>query len=144
MNMTTIFPTDNTDFTTRLTTYHVSASRHSHNTGAHVDRGANGGITGDDCHVIEQDPNGCYINIKGIDNHVMEQCPIVMAGGVANSNRGPIILIVHQFTLAGKGTSILSLPQMEWYSIEVDGKSIKVGGKQCLTMNDGFVVPLDM
>ena len=104
----------------------------SHNTGALIDRGANGGITGDDCHVIEQDPNGCYINVKGIDNHVMEQHPIVMAGGIANSNRGPIILIMHQFALAGKGTSILSSPQMEWYNVEVDDKSLKVGVSSAL------------
>ena len=33
---------------------------------------------------------------------------------------------------------------MEWYKVEVDGKSIKVGGKQQLTMLDGFIIPLDI
>ena len=112
VNMTTVFPTDNTNVSTEMTTYHVSASRHSHNTGALVDCSTNGGITGDDCHVIEQDPNGCYVNVEGINNHVMEQRPIIMAGGIANSNRGPIILIMHQFALAGKGRSILSSLQI--------------------------------
>ena len=31
---------------------------------------------------------------------------------------------------------------MEWYKVDVDDKSIKVGGKQRLTMLHGFVIPL--
>ena len=33
---------------------------------------------------------------------------------------------------------------MEWYSIKVNDKSVKVGGTQCLTTLDGFAIPLDM
>jgi len=38
---------------TALSTYHVLASRCSAS-GSRVDRGANGGIVGDDCHLIEE------------------------------------------------------------------------------------------
>ena len=83
-------------------------------------------------------------NVEGIDSHVMEKCPIVTAGGVTNSNKGPIILIMNQYALSGKGISIHSLPQMEWYSVNVDDRSMKVGGKQQLKVIDGFVIPLNI
>ena len=75
---------------------------------------------------------------------LMKKHPNVVAGGVTNCNRGPVILVVNQYTDAGKGTSIHSSPQMEWYSIKVDNKSVKVGGTQCLTTLDGFVILLNM
>jgi len=59
-----------------LTTYHVSASRHYTKSGLLVDRGANGSIAGKDCRVIKM--MTCYVNVEGINNHVMEKCPIVM------------------------------------------------------------------
>ena len=46
-----------------------------------------------------------------------------------------------EFAHTGTGTSILSSAQMEWYKVEVDDKSIKVGGKQWLTMLDGLCDP---
>jgi len=61
-----------------LTTYHVSTSCHSKKSGSLVNHGAHGGIAGDDCHVIET--TMCYVNVEGIDNHVMEKYPIVTAG----------------------------------------------------------------
>ena len=51
---------------------------------------------------------------------------------------------MHDFTHMGMGTSILLSAQMEWYKVDVDDESIKVGGKQRLAMFDGFVIPLDI
>ena len=129
-------------------TYHVSALQLSWKTRALIDHGANGGIAGADCRMVEQDdmpkPTRRYDNIKGINNHVMEWRPIVTAGAMAHSNHGLVILIMHEFAHMEKGTSILSSAQMEWYKVEVDDTSIKVGGKQQVTMLDGFVIPLDI
>ena len=44
---------------------------------------------------------------KGINNHVMEQCPVMMAGAMAHLNCSLVILIMHDFAHMGKGTSIL-------------------------------------
>jgi len=52
-----------------LSTCHVSASRRSA-LGSLVDRGANRGIVGDDCRIIKEMTQ--FVNIEGIDNHVME------------------------------------------------------------------------
>ena len=124
-------------------TYAVSASRHA-SSGALIDRGANGGIAGTDCTVHEQPTPTRYVNVEGIDNHVMEKRPIVTASAVAKSNRGPVLLIMHNYALAGKGSTIHSSGQMEWHKISVDDKSVKVGGTQCIETPDGFVLPLDV
>jgi len=86
-----------------LSTYHVSASLCSA-LGSLVNRVANGGIVGDDCHLIEEMTR--FVNIEGIDDHVMEWRPIVTAGTTVKSNRGPVILIMNQYTHAGKGHTI--------------------------------------
>jgi len=77
-----------------LSPYHVSVSRCSAS-GSLVDRGANGGIVGDDCHLIKE--MTCFVNIEGIDDHVMERQPIVTAGATVELNCGPVILIMNQY-----------------------------------------------
>jgi hypothetical protein len=49
---------------------------------------------------------------------------------------------MHQYAYTGKGKTIHSSGQLEWYKQEVDDKSIKVGGKQCIKTLDGYVIPL--
>jgi hypothetical protein len=104
--------------------YRVSTYNHSEVTGALIDRVANGGIAGNDCRVIEvnNQPHQ-YVNIEGIDRHVMEQHRLVTAGAVTHSNRGPVILIMHQYAHSGKGHSIHSSPQLEWNGVDIDNKS---------------------
>jgi len=53
-----------------LSTYHVTVSQSS-TSGSLVDRGANGGIVGNDCRLIKQMTR--FVNIEGIDDHVMER-----------------------------------------------------------------------
>ncbi len=106
-----------------------------------IDRGANGGIAGDDVRVICK--TGRQVDIQGIDNHRLTDIPIVTAGGVVKSQRGSVIVILNQFAHTGKGKTILSSPQLEWHKVLVDDKSRKVGGKQCLITPDNCVLPLD-
>jgi len=125
-----------------LSTYHVSASQCMTKSGSLVDRGANGGITGDDCCIIEV--TTCYVNIEGIDDHVMERRPIVTAGTTVRSNCSLLILIMNQYAHAGKGHYIHSSPQMEYYGLSVNEKLRKVGGLQQITTNDGFVFAVNI
>ena len=142
INMTRFSIPTSSDISSPMATYHVSALQHSNKTGALIDHGANGGIAGADCHVIEE--MHCFINVEGINNHVMEKHQIVIAGGVSNSSKGPIILIMNQYALSGKGMSIHSSPQMEWFNVNIDNRSMKVGGEQQIKMIDGFVIPLNI
>jgi hypothetical protein len=125
--------------------YRVSTNNHSEATGALVDRGANGGIAGNDCRVIEvnNQPHQ-YDNVEGIDGHVMERRRLITAGVITHSNHGPVILIMHQYAHSGKGRSIHSLPQLEWNGVDVDNKSSRVGGKQRLVTFDGFSIPINI
>jgi hypothetical protein len=125
--------------------YRVSTNNHSEETCALIDRGANGGIAGNDCRVIEvHDQPQRYVNVEGIDGHVMERRRLVTAGAVTHSNRGPVILIMHQYAHSGKGHSIHSSPQLEWNGVDVDNKSARVSGKQRLVTFDGFSIPTNI
>ena len=106
-----------------------------------VDRGANGGIAGNDVRIIEKLHR--HVDVQGIDNHQITHIPIVTAGGVTKTQRGNIILILHQYAYVGKGTSIHSSPQIEAYHNKVDDRAIKLGGTQSITTIDGYVIPLN-
>jgi hypothetical protein len=97
-----------------------------------IDRGANGGVAGDDMRVIFRTNRS--VDIKGIDSHHVNDIGIGTVGGVVQTNMGPVIAIMHQYALLGKGPSIHSPSQLEWYKNNVNDKSIHVpGGLQCIT-----------
>jgi hypothetical protein len=81
--------------------------------------------------------------MEGIDEHVMEQCRLVTAGAVTHSNRGPMILIMHQYAHSGKGHSIHSSPQLEWNGVNVNNKSVVNSDLSLLTVS-AFPSILDM
>jgi hypothetical protein len=108
-----------------------------------VDRGANGGIAGDDTRVIHGHLQ--KVDVTGIDNHKMTDLQIVDTASWVMSNKGPVILILlNQYAHHGLGHSIHSAIQLEHYKNRVDDRSIKSGGRQCLTTLEGYVIPLDI
>src|SRR5687768_3611797 len=110
--------------------------------GALVDRGANGGIAGEDVRIIAK--TGRQVDIQGIDNHCINDIPIVTAGGVVNTQKGEVIAIMHQYAYVGKGKSIHSCGQLEAHKQTVHDKSIKVGGKQRIETLAGYIIPLNI
>ena len=68
--------------------YCVSAHRHTSSLSL-VDRGANGGVAGDDVRVIFKTSR--TVDIKGIDNHQVVDIPIGTVGGVVTTQKGPVI-----------------------------------------------------
>jgi hypothetical protein len=114
-------------------------------TGALVDWGANSGIAGSDCRIIEVNyqPQH-FVNVEGIEGHVMTEQWLITPGAVTEMNRGPIILIMNQYAHSGKGHSIHSSPQLEWNQVDVDDKSRCMGGKQRLLTLDGFSIPMNI
>ena len=121
--------------------FNASASRTS---GSHdlslVDRGANGGLAGDDVRVIFK--TNRTVNIRGIDNHRLTNIDIGTVGGVVDTHKGPVIAIMHQYALLGKGHSIHSPCQIEHFKNQVNDKSIHVGGSQSIKTLDGYAIPL--
>ena len=105
-----------------------------------VDRGANGGLAGSDMRVIHKTHRN--INISGIDNHEVTGLDVVTAATLLNTSLGKVIVIFNEYAYLGKGSSIHSSGQLEWFQTNVDEKSIKVGGTQLITTLDGYSVPL--
>ena len=105
-----------------------------------VDRGANGGLAGSDMRVIYK--THCKINISGIDNHEVTGLDVVTAATLLNTSLGKVIGIFNEYAYLGKGSSIHSSGQLEWFKTLVDEKSIKVGGTQLITTLDGYSIPL--
>ena len=105
-----------------------------------VDRGANGGLAGSDMRVIYKTHH--KINISGIDNHEVNGLDVVTAATLLNTSLGKVIGIFNEYAYLGKGSSIHSSGQLEWFKTLVDEKSIKVGGTQLITTLDGYSVPL--
>jgi hypothetical protein len=113
--------------------------------GSLIDRGANGGIAGSDTRVIARHPHRT-VDIRGIDNHEITSIPIVSAGAVVRSQRGPVIVIMHQYAYhPQQGDSIHSSCQLESFHNDVNDKSIHVpGGLQRIQTPDGYVFPLSI
>ncbi|GAX13599.1 hypothetical protein FisN_14Lh370 [Fistulifera solaris] len=106
-----------------------------------VDRGANGGVAGDDVRLISRSPHHT-VDIQGIDNHMMNSVPIATVGGVIDTQLGPRIAIFHNYAYIGRGSSIHSSAQLESFRNRVDDRSLAVGGTQRITTLDGHVIPL--
>ena len=65
------------------------------------DRGANGGIAGYNVRVIEYDSFIQQISVQGINNHMLDNIPIVTVGGVVTTQHGEIIVVMHQYAHFG-------------------------------------------
>ena len=128
---------------TDRTTYSVSAHRRR-NTLALVDRGANGGVAGaDDVKVISRIPHS-GIDIQGIDNHTLQSVQLGSVGGVAQTQRGEVILIFKQYALLERGRTIHSAIQLENFGNEVSDTAVSFGGQQRLLTPTGYAIPLDI
>jgi hypothetical protein len=121
-------------------TYHHSSSGQSLSL---IDRGAYGGVAGTDVRVIFKTEQ--TVDIRGIDNHQCTNIDIGTVGGVIQTQKGPIIGIMHQYALLNKGSTIHSPCQFEWYKNDVNDKSIRVpGGIQRIQTLDGYIIPLSI
>jgi hypothetical protein len=85
------------------------------------------------------------VEVQGIDNHRMTNIQIVTAGAVTKTQRGDVILIMHQYAHSPTAKTIHSLAQMEAYKADVNDKSTKVpGGQQRIKTLDGHIIPLNI
>ena len=116
--------------------YHVSKHSSSHY-GSLIDRGANGGLPGSDVRILER--TGRTVSVTGIDNHELPGLDIVTCAALLHTNHGKVVLIMHEYAYYGRGNTIHSPGQIEWFQNTCDDKSFHVGGKQVLTFLDGLM-----
>ena len=119
-----------------------STREHTPFKGSLVDRGANGGIAGSDMRVTCQ--SDCIVDMRGIDNHRMNNVLIVSAGGVVSTDQGDVIIVCHQCACMSKGKFIHFSEQFEHCQNMVDDRARKVGGEQVITALDGYHIPLNV
>ena len=119
--------------------YHVSKHSSSHY-GSLIDRGANGGLAGSDVRILER--TGRTVSVTGIDNHELPGLDIVTCAVLLHTNHGKVVLIMHEYAYYGRGNTIHSPGQTEWFQNTCDDKSFHVGGKQVITFLDGYSTPL--
>jgi len=81
--------------------------------GALVDRGANGGMLGNDAKVIFK--RNKTVDVTGIDNHELNALPMVDATAKTVTDKGPVILILRNYAHHGLNRTLHSAGQIEWY-----------------------------
>ena len=130
----------------RQASAHVTYSvdkHHMDTPGSLIDRGANGGVAGADVRVIASTRRA--VNVQGISEHQVTDLKIVTAGGVVQTQRGPVIAILNQYAHIGTGKTIHSSVQLEEFGLEVNEKSVRVpGGLQHIKTPDGYVLPIQI
>ena len=111
--------------------------------GALIDHGANGGVAGADVRIIETTHRA--VNVQGVSDHQVTDLKIVTAGGVVQTQHGPVIAIFHQYAHLGTGKTIHLSVQLEEFGLQVDEKPVRVpGGLQRIKTPDGYVHPIQI
>ena len=117
------------------------ASTSAFSCGSFVDRGANGGIAGAYVHVLER--RARKVSVTGIDDHELPGSDIVTYVALIQMNFGKVNILMHEYAYYGRGNTIHSPCQIEWFNNTCDDKSHHVGGKQVITFLDGYATPLE-
>ena len=119
-------------------TYHVAQAKQAKH-GSLFDRGENGGLAGY-VRILSTSPRKC--TVTGIDNHEIPGLDLVQCAALAQTNHGIVNLIMNKYAYYGRGHSIHSSSQIEWYTNTVDDKSVQVGGQQRIVTIDRYSMPL--
>ena len=85
---------------------------------------------------------GRTVSVTGIDNHELPGLDIVTCAVLLHTNHGKVVVIMHEYAYYGRGNTIHSPGQIEWFQNTCDDKSFHVRGKQDITFLDGYSTPL--
>ena len=86
--------------------------------------------------MLSTSPRQC--TVTGIDNHEIPGLVLVQCAALVRTNHGIVNLIMNEYAYYGRGHSIHSSMQIEWYTNTVDDKSVQGGGQQRIIPIDGF------
>ena len=120
-------------------THHIAqASQATH--GSLVHSGANGGLAGSDVRIPSRSSRRC--TLTGIDSHELQGLDVVQCAALVETNHGIVNLIMNEYACYGRGHTIHSSGQIEWFKNSVDDRSVQVGGQQRICIIDGYSMPL--
>ena len=89
-----------------------------------------------DVHILER--TGRKGSVTGIEDHELPGLDIVSCVALVQTNHGNMNMIMHHYAYYGRGNTIHSPSQIEWFHKKYDDKSHHVGGKQAITFPDGY------
>ena len=90
--------------------------------------------------VLSTSPRKC--TVTDIDNHEIPGLDLVQCPALVHTNHGLVNLIMNEYAYYGRGHSIHSSGQFDWYTNTVDDTSFQVGGQQRIITIDGNSMPL--
>jgi Reverse transcriptase (RNA-dependent DNA polymerase) len=125
-------------------TYSISEHVISDPSGALIDGGANGGMSGSDVRVLSETINTA--NVSGIADKSVTDLPICTVAARIDTHKGPIIGIFHQYAHYGKGKTVHSVNQMKHFGISIDDtpRQLNATGKQSIITPDGYIIPISI
>ena len=68
--------------------------------------------------------------MTGIPDHELPGLDIITCVALLHTSHGTVVLIMHEYAYYGRGNTIHSPGQTEWFNSQCDNKSYHVGGKQ--------------
>ena len=80
--------------------------------------------------------------MTGIDSPELQGLDVVQCAALVETNHGIVNLIMNEYGCYGKGHTILSSGQIEWFKNSVDDRSVQVGGKQRICTIDVYAINL--
>ena len=98
------------------------------------------GLAGSDVRILER--TGRTFSVTGIGNHELPGLDIVTCAALLHTNYGKVFLIMHEYAYYGRGNTIHSPGQIEWFQNSHDDKSFHVGWKQVIAFLDEYATPL--
>ena len=78
----------------------------------------------------------------GIDSYELQGLDVVQCAALVETNHSIVNLIMNEYACYGKGHTIHSSGQIEWFKNSVDDRSVQVGGKQRICTIDGYAMSL--
>ena len=97
-------------------------------------------MVGSDVRVLSPSPRKC--TVTGIDNHEIPGLDLVQCAALVDTNNAIVNLLIYEYAYYGRGHSIHSSGQIEWYTNTVDDKSVQFGGQQRIIPIDRYSMPL--
>jgi len=110
--------------------------------GTLVDRGANGGMLGNDAKVKFR--RNKSFDVTGIDNHELSSLLMVDAMAKTLTDKGEVILVLRNCAYHGVNRTLHSSGQIEYYQNKVCDGSIKARGRQVIVTRDGYYIPINI
>ena len=80
--------------------------------------------------------------VTGIDSHELQSLDVVQCAALVETNHDIVNLIMNEYACYGKGHTIHSSGQIEWFKNSVADRSVQVGDKQRICTIDGYAMLL--